>query len=458
MSVRVAALYDVHGNLPALEAVLRDVLVSEPDLVVFGGDLVWGPWPHEVLERARSVPIETRFVKGNTDRAVLTSADASFVWARKRLAADDLAFVDSWVETLTLDLVGLGEVLFCHATPRSDTEIVLPGPPSGWAASAAGVEAQTIVCGHTHVQFAEEQSGRQWVNPGSVGNPTIRAVAWWALLGPTVELRTTDYDTASTADPMRKTGFPRTDFADELIHPYTHEQNLPRNQPLGEDPRMAQCSGMTPDTRPRLRHMICPACGRDRPISRFRGRNKVPVEGRVITCRSCEREWWAARGEESRVGPLAVQDATVSARESSGPYRSPRPKSGSGGTVLRRSASLAWVHRALPRWGVEGLGDNRPSPGSGIFRCHRRPGARGKREQDRVAGHIDGGGRSSRSGCAGGGRDSERAEGDALRARVLRRLFRRPFRQPPRGIRPTRLGTTASGLKRSSGPVFRNGP
>jgi putative phosphoesterase len=224
MSVRVAALYDVHGNLPALEAVLRDVLASEPDLVVFGGDLVWGPWPREVLERARSVPSETRFVKGNTDRAVLTSADPSFAWARERLVADDLAFIDSWAETVTLDLVGLGEALFCHAAPRSDTEIVLPGMPSEWAASAAGVEAQTVVCGHTHVQFVEEQAGRLWVNPGSVGNPTIRAVAWWALLGPTVELRTTAYDTASTAKAMRETGFPRTDFAGELIHPYTHEQ------------------------------------------------------------------------------------------------------------------------------------------------------------------------------------------------------------------------------------------
>jgi putative phosphoesterase len=221
--VRVAAVYDVHGNLPAFEAVLRDVRVAAPDVVVFGGDLVWGPWPKDVLERARSVPIAAHFVKGNTDRALLTSPEPSFAWSRERLTADDRAFIDSWSDTVTVDVLGLGETLFCHATPRSDREIVLAGIDSAWAEAAAGVEAATVVCGHTHLQFDERHGGRRWVNPGSVGNPTLRPVAWWALLGPEVELRVTEYDTASTAEAMRLTGFPLCDFADELVQPYTRE-------------------------------------------------------------------------------------------------------------------------------------------------------------------------------------------------------------------------------------------
>jgi putative phosphoesterase len=223
-AVRVAALYDVHGNLPALEAVLADVRAAKPDLIVFGGDLVWGPWPREVLALARSVPVEMRFIKGNTDRAVLTSTEPSFVWSRDQLTADERAFVESWPNTLTVEVRSVGQTLFCHATPRSDTEIVLAGIDSQWVEAAAGVETETVVCGHTHLQFDEEHGGRRWVNPGSVGNPTVRPVAWWAVLGPTVELRVTEYASASAAEAMRNTGFPLPDFADELLRPYTREE------------------------------------------------------------------------------------------------------------------------------------------------------------------------------------------------------------------------------------------
>ena len=212
-----AALYDVHGNLPALEAVLAEA--GGADAIVFGGDLIWGAWPRECLERALSLGDRARFVLGNTDRMALTSDDESSVWVRERLSEEQRELVRAWPPTLELD-----GALYCHATPRSDEEIVFPiSSEVRWAEVLEGVEASVVVCGHTHIQFDEVHAGRRVVNPGSVGNATDRATACWAIVGPQIELRTTDYDTVAAAAAMRATGFPRTDFADELIEPRTRE-------------------------------------------------------------------------------------------------------------------------------------------------------------------------------------------------------------------------------------------
>ena len=131
----------------------------------------------------------------------------------------------SWPATLTLD-----GALYCHATPRSDTEVVTPRHREPlWAEVLAGVDEEIVVCGHFHYQYDERRGGHRVVNPGSVGNPTVRPTAWWACLDSgDVELRTTDYDTRATAEAWRASGFPRTDFADELIEPYSLEQLLER--------------------------------------------------------------------------------------------------------------------------------------------------------------------------------------------------------------------------------------
>jgi predicted phosphodiesterase len=222
-AVRVAALYDVHGNAPALEAVLAEV---DADIVLFGGDLVWGAWPRETLALARSTGERGRFIMGNTDRGALTDReDASAVWVQERLSDEERMFVLSWPATLSLD-----GVLYCHATPRSDTEIVAPmSSEERWADVLAGVDETTVVCGHIHYQYDEQRAGHRVVNPGSVGNPTIRATAWWAVLdGGRVELQTTDYDTRATAAAWRATGFPRADFADELLEPFSLERLMER--------------------------------------------------------------------------------------------------------------------------------------------------------------------------------------------------------------------------------------
>jgi predicted phosphodiesterase len=218
--MRVAALYDVHGNAPALEAVLADL--GDVDAVVFGGDLVWGAWPRETLELARGLGERARFIMGNTDRSALTDGeDASALWVQERLSDDERAFVLSWPATRSLD-----GALYCHATPRNDTELVTPdSPEERWAEVLDGVAEELVVCGHIHLQYDVRRAGRRVVNPGSVGNPTIRAAAWWAIVDAgEVELRTTDYDTGSTAEAWRATGYSRTDFADELDAPLTLEQ------------------------------------------------------------------------------------------------------------------------------------------------------------------------------------------------------------------------------------------
>jgi predicted phosphodiesterase len=194
VAVKVAALYDVHGNLPALEAVLGEV-PGAVDVIVFGGDLVWGPWPSECLVLAESLGDRARFIRGNTESLVLADA-GEHAWARERLDDAQLGRIAGWAKTLVLDVDGLDRTLFCHATPRDENEILVPESPSDeWAQAFAGVAEQVVVCGHTHVQFDRQLGGRRVVNPGSVGAPTVRPAAWWALLGPDVELHTTTYDT-----------------------------------------------------------------------------------------------------------------------------------------------------------------------------------------------------------------------------------------------------------------------
>jgi predicted phosphodiesterase len=219
--MKVAALYDVHGNAGALQAVLADG-ARDADVVVFGGDLVWGAWPRETLALARSLGDGARFVMGNTDRGALTDdEDPSAIWVQERLDDEERAFVLSWPATVTLD-----GSLYCHATPRSDTEIVTPWSPEPlWDEVLAGADEEIVVCGHTHYQYDARRGGHRVVNPGSVGNPSIRPTAWWAVLDSGgVELRTTDYDTRATAEAWRASGFPRTDFADELVEPYSLER------------------------------------------------------------------------------------------------------------------------------------------------------------------------------------------------------------------------------------------
>ena len=198
--MRVAALYDIHGNLPALDAVLAEV---DADVIVVGGDTVMGLSPGDTLERLRSLPGDVRFIRGNADRMVYddkpgVAPPEAVEYARARLSAEQVEFL----RTLPLT-VSVGRVLFCHATPRNDEEIFTKiSPEERWAEALAGVDAEVVVCGHTHVQFDRRIGDVRLVNAGSVGMPYEHEPgAYWALLdGTDVELRHTRCQAPDVAD------------------------------------------------------------------------------------------------------------------------------------------------------------------------------------------------------------------------------------------------------------------
>jgi putative phosphoesterase len=218
--MRIAALSDIHGNLPALEAVLVDVEREDVDAIVAAGDCVSGPWPAEVFDRLEAVG--ARIVRGNADRLTgVREADSHHAaWIEARLGAHRLASVADWPLTLELDVDGLGAVLVCHATPVSDEPIYTSLTPDEELVAVLGpVDADVLVCGHTHMQYDRElSSGLRVVNPGSVGLPYEgRRGAFWALLGPDVEFRHTEYDVERTIRAIRELGAPIEEQPLELL-------------------------------------------------------------------------------------------------------------------------------------------------------------------------------------------------------------------------------------------------
>jgi predicted phosphodiesterase len=202
--MRFAALYDIHGNLAALDAVLAEVEREDVDAVVVGGDVVGGPFPVEVFDRLTGLP-DVRFLRGNADRMVV-DGDTEFGidWSseRRRLGDARVSVVAGWPLTVELEIEGLGRTLFFHAIPTADEPIFTRITPDEDVAELVGdVGAELVVCGHTHVQFDRTlRSGLRVVNAGSVGMPYEgRRGAFWALLGPTVELRHTAYDVEAAA-------------------------------------------------------------------------------------------------------------------------------------------------------------------------------------------------------------------------------------------------------------------
>jgi putative phosphoesterase len=206
--MRVAALYDVHGNRPALEAVLAELEGERIDEVVFGGDLTWGPQPRETLELVRSVE-KASFVRGNADR----DPDD---WERSCLSDEEVAFLQGQAPTTVRD-----GVLYCHATPRSDDEVVTPATPDERLAEIlAGVEQRVVVAGHTHMQQNRVVGGIRFVNAGSVGLPYEGEIAaFWALLvDGEPQLRKTALDHERVVEAYRRSQWPRAaEILDERI-------------------------------------------------------------------------------------------------------------------------------------------------------------------------------------------------------------------------------------------------
>ena len=221
--MRVAALYDIHGNLPALEAVLADPRCDAADVIVCGGDVLLGPWQVECVERL--VEVGARFLAGNCERQVLHPEEEVGLWCSAQLSEEERARVAGWPLTIDLDVEGLGTTVFCHATPRRDDEILTRITPEQ-AVEETCQAAPLVVVGHTHVQFDRVAGPTRLVNAGSVGMPYEgRAAAFWALLGPEVELAATDYDVGDTAARIRASGYPAADeLAKTLLEPHSRDE------------------------------------------------------------------------------------------------------------------------------------------------------------------------------------------------------------------------------------------
>jgi predicted phosphodiesterase len=202
--MRVAALYDVHANLPALEAVLAEVEQESVDAILVGGDAVAGPFPAETFELLVSLPAAL-FVRGNADRLVVErSRGFGSQWCADQLGEERQAAVHAWPFSQRLDVDGLGEVTFCHATLRTDEEIVTRITPDD-EVMAAFPGGGIVVAGHTHIQFDKNYERLRLVNAGAVGMPYEgRRGAFWAMLSDgAIDLRRTEYDVEAAAETIR---------------------------------------------------------------------------------------------------------------------------------------------------------------------------------------------------------------------------------------------------------------
>ncbi len=249
----LAALYDIHGNLPALEAALADAAAAGASEFVIGGDIAPGPQPREVFYRlmALAKTHSVSFLRGNCECAMLAAAsgDATQIrqwvprqavapirWSVERLIAEPLREeplreFERWPATLRRAIPGVGEVVFCHATPRSANEIF-----TRLTAEAKlrpmfdAAQADLVVCGHTHMQFDRRVGRTRVVNAGSVGMPFGRPGACWLLLGPGVELRRTEVAPAAVAAAVAASACPQGEVflsppsEEEILQAYTRAE------------------------------------------------------------------------------------------------------------------------------------------------------------------------------------------------------------------------------------------
>ena len=239
--MRIAAIYDIHGNLPALEAVLAEIRRAKADEIVVGGDVIPGPMPRETLQCLLDLAIPVRFIQGNGDRVVLgamrgeepTEIPEQFReqirWNARQLTAKHETVLASWPKTIRVEIDGVGQVVFCHATPRNDTGVFTRLTPEDRLRPIfQDINADLVVCGHTHMQFDRTIGALRVINAGSVGMPFGEPGAYWLLLGPGIELRHTPYDFAQAAGRIRQTNHPGAqEFAEcKVLRPPSEKEML----------------------------------------------------------------------------------------------------------------------------------------------------------------------------------------------------------------------------------------
>ena len=238
--MNVACIYDVHGNLTALDAVLDEIAALEVDHVVVGGDVVPGPFPAECIARLRTLAIPTSFIRGNGEREVVAfrqenpetkapkRTHAMLRWCADQLDVETLGFIADLPPTTRLDLPTFGGVTFCHATFNDDSTIFTKQSPIERVKelfSHAG--DSTIVCGHTHMQFDRKFGTHRIVNAGSVGMAFGSDAAQWLKISNKFELKSTQYDRDEAAKDIRSSGMPDADaFVKANIESWPSEEQM----------------------------------------------------------------------------------------------------------------------------------------------------------------------------------------------------------------------------------------
>jgi predicted phosphodiesterase len=215
--VDVLALYDIHGNVDALDAVLADPRAARPDAVLVGGDAVPGPFAGATLARLDALTVPVRWIRGNGEREVAEAVGAPAAPAAD-LAAHTAALSAAELGPeraralgelpLALELDG---VLYCHASPRRDDEMLTRlSTAERWEAALAGVAAALVVAGHTHQQDDRTVGAVRFVNAGSVGLPYEGdgAARWLWVADGQPELRQTTYDAAGAGGRILAAGWP----------------------------------------------------------------------------------------------------------------------------------------------------------------------------------------------------------------------------------------------------------
>jgi predicted phosphodiesterase len=215
--MNVLALYDIHGNVDALEAVLADERATDADVFVVGGDAVPGPFAQDTLARLEAIDVPVHWIRGNGEREVAEAVDGP-VPADDDLAARTAAITAAEIGADAARALGelpmtlaLDGVLYCHATPRRDDEMLTRiSPDERWAEVLADVDSPLVIAGHTHQQDDRTVGGTRFINAGSVGLPYEgdSAARWLWVSDGVPELRETAYDGAAAGERILAAGWP----------------------------------------------------------------------------------------------------------------------------------------------------------------------------------------------------------------------------------------------------------
>lgn len=239
--MKIAAIYDIHANPNALNAVLNEIEESDVELIIIGGDVIAGPLPNETLTLLKQASTPMRFILGNAESEVLRHLNGEKIrglseraneearWVSNQLTDENKIWISNWDKTITIDMANFGKVLFCHGTPRSNVEIFTRLTPVKKLASIfEDVAASIVVCGHTHIQFDITIGDNRVINAGSVGMPFGKTGSDWILIDNIFEFKHTDYDLNEAAENIRKSNYPQAEsfLKNNVLNPLSERDSL----------------------------------------------------------------------------------------------------------------------------------------------------------------------------------------------------------------------------------------